>query len=459
MTWFAEQRRWRGIVAAVGLAATIGGGTWWCRRAADDSDGMQQARMQAHEMRSRWPEIHIQHRASESTVLRPYRHPEFPGSSDRELARWEVEVVPPSLVDSTLARLARDPDVTEAFVAPQASLPSELNEPEIRRDGDSCPIKTPEYHEHQGYLEAAPGGVDAVFAWHQGIRGAGVWFADIEGAWNTSHEDLPGSRITVLATQMTGVSWRAHGTAVLGEVVGSDNGKGVIGIAPDVERVFVSPIARTNVAEAIDRAARQLRAGDVLLIELQSTGPRGRYLPVEYWDDVFDAIRAATDRGVVVIEAAGNGGEDLDNRRYDGKLSRSGRDSGAILVGAGAPPRAGFTDRERLDFSNYGSRLDVQGWGRKVATLDYGDLQACDGGVDRHYTGEFAGTSSASPIVAGAAILVEERAKNERGRVLPPRELRELLSRTGTPQVRENQQPIGPRPDLARALHELDRTQ
>ncbi len=455
MTWFAEQRRWRAIVAVVGLAAAFGAGAWWYLRAGSD-DGRVAGQACSAGAAPRI-EIHIQHRASAAAIARPYGYPEFPGSRDPELARWEVERVAQKHEASALAQLALDPDVTEAFVAPQLVLPDELNEPAIRRDGDSCPVKTPEYHEHQGYLDQAPGGIDAAFAWRQGIRGAGVWFADVEGAWNSSHEDLPGSRITVLATQLTGASWRAHGTAVLGEVVGSDNGKGMIGIAPDVERVFVSPIARRNVAEAIDRAAGHLRAGDVLLIELQSTGPRGRYLPVEYWDDVYDAIRAATDRGVVVIEAAGNGGEDLDNRRYDGKLSRSGRDSGAIMVGAGAPPRAGFTDRERLDFSNYGSRLDVQGWGRKVATLDYGDLQACDGGVDRHYTGEFAGTSSASPIVAGAAILIEERARRD-GETLTPNRVRDLLRRTGTPQVRTHQQPIGPRPDLARAFGDLHRT-
>src|SRR5205085_8506118 len=116
-----------------------------------------------------------------------------------------------------------------------------------------------------------------------------------------------------------------------------------------------------------------------------------------------------TRRGVLVIEAAGNGAENLDHRAYHGKLSRSGRDSGAIMVGAGAPARSGFVDRARLDFSNYGSRVDVQGWGRKVATLDYGDLQRCSGD-DRHYTGEFSGTSSASPIVAGAAVLLESYA-------------------------------------------------
>jgi serine protease len=161
---------------------------------------------------------------------------------------------------------------------------------------------------------------------------------------------------------------------------------------------------------------------------------------------------------VIIIEAAGNGAEDLDHSAYKRKFDRKHRDSGAIMVGAGGPARAGYKDRERLDFSNYGSRVDVQGWGRKVATLDYGDLQSCTGEersyTDRHYTDEFSGTSSASPIVAGAAVLLEGIAR-ERGRVLPPGELRELLRATGTPQAGNLKQQIGPRPDLARAIAKL----
>ena len=120
------------------------------------------------------------------------------------------------------------------------------------------------------------------------------------------------------------------------------------------------------------------------------------------------------------------------------------------MVGAGGPPRPGFTDRERLDFSDYGSRVDVQGWGRRVATLDYGDLQQCAGagGRDRHYTDAFSGTSSASPIVAGAAILVESYAH----RGLSPATVRRVLTLTGTPQTGDPREHIGPRPDLERAL-------
>jgi subtilisin family serine protease len=372
-----------------------------------------------------------------------------PGTHD-DRARWLELAVPAGDAERVLAALRADPSVDEAFVRPRTTLATMRAAPA----DDSCPITTPSFESYQGYLGPAPHGIDAPAAWRLGLRGQGVWFADIEGNWNPGHEDLPGDRIRhVGGTLIAHPAWRAHGTAVLGEVVGRDNGRGVVGIAPDVERVFTSSIGDASVANAIDVAAQQLRPGDVLLIELQSSGPRDRWIPVEYWADVFDAIRAATSRGVVVIEAAGNGFEDLDRAIYRRAFDRTHRDSGAIMVGAGAPPRDGFRDRERLDFSNYGTRVDVQGWGLRVATLDYGDLQAC-AGVDRHYTGEFGGTSSASPIVAGAAILLEGLAR-QRGRILTPLELRDLLRRTGTPQAGNTAQHIGPRPDLSRALQAL----
>lgn len=378
-----------------------------------------------------------------------------PGARDAR-SRWLRVPVGVRDARELAAALERDPDVERAFVAPEITL-ARTQQPIA--DGASCPVTTPSFESYQGYLGPAPHGIDAPAAWRRGFRGAGVWFADIEGGWNAAHEDLPGDRIEhVAGTPIDDPSWRAHGTAVLGEVVGRDNGKGVVGIAPDVERVFTSSINGIAVADAIDAAANQLRPGDVLLIELQGVGPRGRFLPVEYWDDIFDAIHAATRRGVVVIEAAGNGAEDLDHKSYRRAFDRSRRDSGAIMVGAGAPPRAGFSDRERLDFSNYGGRVDVQGWGRKVTTLDYGDLQACDGAdryyADRHYTDQFSGTSSASPIVAGAAVLLQSISRSA-GKILAPAELRELLQRTGTPQAGNTKERIGPRPDLARAIDAL----
>lgn len=39
-----------------------------------------------------------------------------------------------------------------------------------------------------------------------------------------------------------------------------------------------------------------------------------------------------------MVEAAGNGAENLEDEIYQNKFNRSHRDSGAILLGAGAPP-------------------------------------------------------------------------------------------------------------------------
>src|SRR5512143_2768558 len=146
---------------------------------------------------------------------------------------WMRVEVPSSQAQAVLARLARDPTIEEAFIPPTVTLASVMPRP-LAADDASCPITTPSFESYQGYLGPAPHGIDAPAAWRRGVRGQGVWFADIEGGWNASHEDLPGDRITHVAGQpIDDPTWRQHGTAVLGEVVGRDNGKGVVGLAPD----------------------------------------------------------------------------------------------------------------------------------------------------------------------------------------------------------------------------------
>lgn len=372
-----------------------------------------------------------------------------------DLSRWRRVRVRGArgAIDRALVRLRERADVMTAFEAPRPELPFV---PGSTTATGSCPVRTPPYHELQGYLRRAPGGIDAPSAWAKpGGRGDAVWFADVEGAWNTTHEDVPGDRIHAIGRPVRDRAWEMHGTAVLGEVLSRDNDLGMFGIAPSVARVITSSVADVSAAAAIDLAQAQLRPGDVLLIELHAIGPRGRFLPMEFWDDVFEVIQIASARGVVVVEAAGNGAEGLDHEAYKEKFDRRQRDSGAIMVGAGAPAAPGWKDRSRLDFSNYGSRVDVQGWGQMVATLDYGDLQGCDA-TRRKYTNLFAGTSSASPIVAGAALLVESIVKTDRGCPLSPADVRAVLVETGSPQTDGPHGPakqhIGPRPDLSGAI-------
>ena len=76
---------------------------------------------------------------------------------------------------------------------------------------------------------------------------------------------------------------------------------------------------------AIRTAADVLNPGDIILIELHRPGPRFNYtsradqrgyIPIEWWPDNYDAIRYAVGRGVIVVEAAGNGGENMDDAIY-----------------------------------------------------------------------------------------------------------------------------------------------
>jgi serine protease len=345
---------------------------------------------------------------------------------------------------------------------------------------------TPSFVSRQGYRTAATsgGGIDADYA--QAIAGGKGEYAtivDVEYSWNRSHEDLGKLRGagSALANGTAcdpfgskGVHSTDHGTAVIGELAGDSNTFGVTGLAPaatlrtvNASRVGVSGTCDWNLADAIKLAADSSSPGDVILIEQQTSGPNRTdsksdvgYLPVEWDLGVWTAIQDATARGRIVIEPAGNGYQNLDAPVYNDASGRNwfSYDSGAIMVGAGnAPGCAWGSDptvaRGRLSFSNYGSRVNVQGWGDCVTTTGYGDLQS---GADANvwYTPTFSGTSSASPIVTGAAALLSSIAE-ARGTTLTPSTVRSLLASTGQPQAFGLGGNIGPLPNLRAAIDAL----
>src|SRR5262249_52159197 len=151
-------------------------------------------------------------------------------------------------------------------------------------------------------------------------------------------------------------------------------GYGVTGIANGAS-FGVQSVADDNVADAINTAAAQLSAGDIINIEFQFFGPSsGTTCPCNCppyemvpggWENAeFDAIQSATSASVIVTEPAGNGGMDLDDARYKSAFDRTKRFSGAIMVGAGTA-----SNGAPECFTNYGSRVDLHGWGDGVTTL------------------------------------------------------------------------------------------
>jgi len=336
-------------------------------------------------------------------------------------------------------------------------------EPVPEPAGDIDP-PTPNYEPFQSYLHMAPGGVDADYAnTLPGGDGAGVKIVDIEFGWNVTHEDLDRAVGGII---VGGGGPDDHGTAVLGEMIAGDNGYGVTGICPGANVGMVS-VATLSVSEAIMTAIDNSSRGDLMLIELHAPGPHYNfevrsdqlgYVCMEYWQANFDAIQYAWAKGTIVVEAAGNGAENFDNQTiYEQAFDTTYRNSHAVIAGAGAPPSGAYgADRSRLSFSNYGQRVNLQGFGRGVYTTGYGDLFAGYGGdIDQYYTAYFSGTSSASPIVTGSIACLQGYYKATYGVPLTSDIARAVFNATGSVQQGDTTQHIGPRPNLAAAIPAL----
>jgi len=383
-------------------------------------------------------------------------------------------------VDGPLAEIGHlataiklNPLVASAFIKPAPSLAS-LNNMEPSRSRP--PPSTPNYDDRTGYLDPAPFGIDARYAWAlSGGLGDGVTIVDLEWGWNLRHENLRWQQCTIVGGSPSAErAYCNHGTAVLGILHGDHGPNGTKGICPKAI-IHVMPLGSArhhsvHTSIAMLAASEHLKAGDILLIEVQRN-----YLPIEWWPDDFEVIRAATARGILVVEPAGNAGVSLESRIYNSPpqdfegvwtnpFQRGEFDSGAIIVGAGAPPtrthdRSLAPNCSRLGFSNFGAMVDVQSWGQEVTTTGYGDLQ---GGPieDRWYSDRFSGTSAAAAIVAGGLACVQGILKTRKRPVLTYRDVRRLLTATGHPQDgRSKHQPIGNRLDLLQIIRACCSTQ
>ncbi|KAE8358861.1 peptidase S8/S53 domain-containing protein [Aspergillus caelatus] len=309
-------------------------------------------------------------------------------------------------LDDLAAELNQQDIVEAAYVVPAAAAPQYLR---IDRSPAHVPSQTPDFTSRQVYRNAED--IDAQYAQQvSGGTGEGLTVIDCLNSSNTD-----------------------HGTAVSGVISGDVNTFGITGIAPDA-MFSGSSFNGQPYSAAIYAAANRLKPGYVILLEIHAPGPNAPR-PLQGQKDS--------------LPLNGNGGENLDSPIYNTPLNGfpswwrnpfnlRNPSSGAILVGAECPPPEIHgcnhgPDRSRLGFSNWGSRVDCQGWGLEVTSTGYEDLK---GGIspDLWYTDEFNGTSSASPIVTGAVLSVQGARKKQGRRFLTATELQDLLRRTGSKQ-------------------------
>lgn len=231
------------------------------------------------------------------------------------------------------------------------------------------------------------------------------------------HPDLKKVFIKSLARNYTDQPYGAkprHGNHVTGLIAMQSNEIGLVGISPRTQIVPMKVASYAQIAEAIDAAAK-IRGVTVISISwgnhwkrtdqertAQGLPPLTRAEQRAFCDAqdsvLMPAIRAAKEKGVVVVHSAGNDGADASlnmmNDQYD-----------LITVAAS---RAG----DRLaSFSNSGTPVTLMAPGQAIWST------VGDSGWD------FAnGTSMSTPIVAGTVALM--RALNP---ALEPREVQGLL--------------------------------
>ncbi len=352
---------------------------------------------------------------------------------------------------AALARLVNDLNASPAveIAHPEAA-------PELAKIGDPAAhgsgaildgVRTPDFTGQQGYLYNPPVGLNAPAAWAvAGGHGDAMKFIDVELCWTEDHEDFNFGNLFYIGGAGQDAAYETHGTAVLGEILGQNNGFGVNGFAPAVNYgvVAVTVAEWPTVPQYFQEAIDHLDRGDVWLIELQMYPPGHDATPMEWLQVNYDVIWTGVwARGIVCMEAGANGSQNLDAAGWGGIFDRTLRDSGAIMVAAGTP--TGLTAEW---FTNYGSRMDVHAWGSSIVTTGYGDLYN-GGTLQTKYTAGFSGTSGASPMATGSALCLQGIAKANLGAPLDPVRLRTIMHDTGTPH--QGTKYIGPRPNLSAA--------
>jgi subtilisin family serine protease len=242
--------------------------------------------------------------------------------------------------------------------------------------------------------------------WDETIGSASTTVAVIDTGFALNHEDLLGrwadggydfynndSDPSAGTTNVNG-SGVSHGTLTAGLVGATgDNGVGVASVNWKTNILPLQVLSDSgsgwtdDVAAAVNYATSQ--DVDVINMSLGSSGS----------DPILkQAIDDAVDAGVTVVAAAGNCGSSnyfYQGCSYQGEVLYPGALPNVIAVGA--------TDssNNRADFSSYGDTVDVMAPG-------YGTIKTTmwtNANRTSAYSNALAGTSFASPIVAGVAAL------------------------------------------------------
>ena len=220
--------------------------------------------------------------------------------------------------------------------------------------------------------------VAAPRAWDVARGSPSVVVAVLDTGVNFAHVDLQGRSVPgydAVNNDADPADDHGHGTAVAGVLAArTNNGEGVAGLCWTCSLMAVKVLDATGSGSTSTIARGIVWAADhgARVINLSLGAPGSTQA-------LADAVAYASAKGVVLVAAAGNSGVSAWTypAAYPGVISVGGTDA------AGA----------RYPWSNFGGWVQVAAPGCNLAPLARGGY------------GEFCGTSSASPVVAGIAAL------------------------------------------------------
>jgi len=302
--------------------------------------------------------------------------------------------------------------------------------------------------------------INAPEAWNARFTGEGARVFILDSGIDADNPDLAPNLNTALSKSFVpnenyyvgDSSFFSHGTHVAGIIAAADNSWGVIGVAPHAEIVAVKVLSEKSgsgdfswINDGIIYAANN--GADVINMSLGATFNRnGSYLdendvlqkmPAVYMVSYIlaqqRAVNYAFNKGVVIVVSAGNGGTNFDG---DGSIFKLPAElQNVIAVSATAPDCWVLSPDPLFDllasYSDYGhSLVEIAAPGGDYdcdAGYPYDMVLSNGAGRPNSYPFYFAaGTSMASPHVAGVAALII--AKNA-GK-LSPQEITKQLFKT-----------------------------